>query len=211
MDNRIRVSLTASALFAAFTLTASAQDELPVPADEFVYCATCHGVQLMGNAILKAPRLSGMDAWYVEQQMQSFKKGWRGAHDADLPGMEMQPMAAALTDKQISESAKFVSATRSALPAATISGDVEKGEAIYSNCGTCHGQSGEGNRELRGSQLNVTEDWYLVAQLKNYINGSRGSHPDDRYGRQMRAYAQILTDDDAIADVVSYISTLNDE
>ncbi len=189
----------------------AAEDDLPIPAEEFVYCTTCHGVQLMGNAILEAPRLSGMDAWYVEQQMQSFKMRWRGTHQSDLAGMDMQPMAAALTDRQISDAAKFVSTTRSASPTTTISGDVKKGKTIYNSCGVCHGQSGEGNEALRGPQLNVTDDWYLVTQLTNYMNGSRGNHPDDTYGRQMRGYAQILNDDDAIADVVSYISTLNDK
>lgn len=200
--------MLAAVLLGLGSTMAAAEDELPIPADEFVYCTTCHGIQLMGNPIIKAPRLSGMDAWYVESQLQLFKKGRRGAHDADLIGMDMQPMAAALTDEQVSEAAKFVSATRSAAPARTVSGDIDKGRAIYRGCGACHGQSGEGNRALRGPQLNVTDDWYLVTQLQNYMNGSRGSHPDDTYGMQMRASVQILTDEDAIMDVVSYISTL---
>lgn len=210
MGNGFRVSFTASALFAAFTLTANAQDELPVPADAFVYCTTCHGVQLMGNAVLKAPRLSGMDAWYIEQEMQSFKKGWRGTHEGDTIGMEMQPMAAALSDKQISEVAEYVSATRSALPATTVSGDVEKGRAIYRTCDACHGRSAEGNLALGSPALTVTEDWYLVTQLKKFKDGNLGSHSEDMYGMQMRDAAQLLTDDDAIIDVVSYILTLQE-
>jgi cytochrome c553 len=89
---------------------------------------------------------------------------------------------------------------------------VDKGKALYRRgCSACHGRSGEGNRALGGPQLNVANDWYLVTQLKNYISGSRGSHPDDAYGIQMRSAAQLLTDDDAVMAVVSYISTLNDK
>ena len=41
--------------------------------------------------------LSGEDAEYVERQLHAFKKGWRGRHERDLNGMEMRPMAEALS------------------------------------------------------------------------------------------------------------------
>jgi cytochrome c553 len=47
--------------------------------------------------------------------------------------------------------------------------------------------------------------------LKNFKNGSRGSNPGDIYGMQMRASAQLLADDQAIMDVVNYITTLQQE
>jgi cytochrome c oxidase subunit 2 len=69
---------------------------------------------------------------------------------------------------------------------------------------------GKGNEALRSPNLTVTNDWYNVIQLKNYVAGSRGSAPGDMFGAQMRTSAQILTDDEAILDVVSYINTLQD-
>jgi cytochrome c553 len=192
-----------------FLGSAWAQDDLPIPADEFVYCTVCHGVQLMGNAIIRAPRLSGMEDWYVEQQLNNFKKGLRGAHGGDVLGYEMQPMAAALASEQISEAAAFVNATRSPAPERTVTGDIEKGKAYFSTCSACHGPDGSGNEALASPDLRITNDWYVVQQLKNFKAGSRGSHPGDDYGMQMRASAQLLTDDEAIRDVVSYISTLN--
>ena len=48
----------------------------------------------------------------------------------------------------------------------------------------------------------------MVEQLRKYRDGSRGSHPQDAYGGQMRAAAQILGDDEAVHDVVAYINTL---
>lgn len=185
-----------------------ADEELPVPAPDYIYCTVCHGVQLMGNQIIKAPRLSGMETWYVEQQLKNFKNGLRGRHDQDPYGYEMQPMAAALSDEQIAEVAIFVNATRSPAPPVTVTGDVEKGKIAYTACAACHGADGEGNEALRSPNLTVMNDWYILTQLKNYKNGSRGSQPGDTYGMQMRAAVQLLADDAAMADVVGYISTL---
>lgn len=184
-----------------------ADDELPIPADEYVYCTVCHGVQLMGNSVIRAPRLSEMEDWYVERQLQSFKKGWRGTHDADKAGIEMQPMAAALSDEQITEATSFVVKTRSDPPTETVRGGISRGRHLYTTCAACHGDEGQGNEALGGPALTNVNDWYLVTQLRNFKNGSRGAHPDDAYGNQMRAAAQILADDEAISDVVSYIAT----
>ncbi len=188
-----------------------AEDELPIPADDYVYCTVCHGVQLMGNSVIKAPRLSQMEGWYVERQLQAFKNGWRGTHEADKAGIEMQPMAAALSADQIAGATSFVTETRSDVPPDTLRGDTSRGENHYATCAACHGAEGQGNEALGGPALTGVNDWYLVTQLQNYKNGSRGAHPDDSYGNQMRAAAQILADDQAINDVVSYITTLKND
>ncbi len=199
--------LTAVAMLALTSLV-RAEEELPIPADEFVYCTVCHGVQMMGNSIIKAPRLSGMERWYVESQLRAFKKGWRGKHERDVVGMEMQPMAAALTEAQIKEVSAFVAATRSDHPPETINGDADRGKAHYSTCAACHGVNGEGNIALGSPALTGQNDWYLVRQLKYFRDGARGGQPGDTYGMQMRASAGLLSDDEAILDVVKYISTL---
>lgn len=189
----------------------STAKDLPILPDEYVYCTVCHGVQLMGNPILRAPRLSGMESWYVENQLRAFRKGWRGEHESDVDGMEMRPMAAALTDEQIGEVAAFVTATRSEPPPDTIEGDAVRGEALYATCAACHGARGEGNVALGSPALTGLNDWYLVTQLRNFRDGIRGSQPGDVYGAQMRASVGMLADDQAIRDVVEYISTLNDQ
>ncbi len=209
-NGRLRTLLAILLVFTE-TALAVADDELPIPADEYVYCTVCHGVQLMGNPIIRAPRLSGMDSWYVENQLRAFKKGWRGKHEMDLIGMEMQPMAAALTDEQIKEVSAFVAATRSDAPPGTIDGDADKGRAYYSTCAACHGVRGEGNIALGSPTLTGINDWYLVTQIRNFRDGTRGSHAGDTYGMQMRASARLLSDDEAIQDVVTYISTLQDQ
>lgn len=180
-----------------------------IPPDSLNYCTTCHGVQMMGNETLKAPRLSAMPAWYVERQLLGFSKGWRGTHADDAEGLEMRPMAAALNDDGIRAAAEFVAATRSAPAERTLPGDPDGGALFYSTCSTCHGEQGEGNRQFGSPPLAGLNDWYLVAQLRKFRAGLRGAHPDDATGLQMKAATDILPDDAAIADVVAYITTLS--
>lgn len=202
------LKIVGAVFLCTLSFQASAEDQYPVAADEFVYCTVCHGAQLMGNAVIRAPRLSHMETWYAERQLQSFKTGLRGTHTDDKIGMEMQPMAAALTDAQIAAVAGFVNATISAPPPDTISGDVAKGKLHYATCAACHGLNGEGNQSLGGPSLQVVNDWYMVEQLNKFRDGSRGAHPEDTFGGQMRAAAQILTSDQAVVDVVAYINSL---
>ena len=188
--------------------SASAKDPVVAP-EELVFCTVCHGVQLMGNPIIRAPRLSGLSSWYVEKQLHAFKDGWRGVHEADLVGMEMQPMAAALTDKQIKQAASFVVATDSPMPERTLDGNPSAGRALYATCSACHGNQAEGNEALGSPALAGLNDWYLREQLQKFQSGARGSHPADVTGQQMRAAMQVLGDETAIDDVVAYIAILS--
>jgi cytochrome c oxidase subunit 2 len=185
-----------------------AEDAPLIPPDKFVYCTVCHGVQMRGNLSIEAPRLSGMDAGYIERQLRAFKNGWRGTHDNDLAGMEMRPMAAILSDEEIAAAARYVSTVTSERPTPTIEGDTDRGRALYAPCAACHGANAEGVNAMGAPALDGLNDWYLATQLVNFRNGTRGSHADDSYGAQMRAATAVLPDDAAIRDVVSYISTL---
>jgi len=194
-----------------FALPAIAADEPVIPDDKFVYCTVCHGVQVGGNRIIAAPRLSDLSAWYVERQLQGFKKGWRGVHEDDAGGHEMRPMAAILTDAEIAEAAQYVEAVNSPLPEATIDGNAERGKALYGSCIACHGVNGAGNKTLFSPALAGLNDWYVVSQLTKFKAGIRGNHADDIYGQQMRAAAGLLPDEQAIRDVARYISTLSNQ
>ena len=93
----------------------------------------------------------------------------------------------------------------------TVEGDAENGRRHYSTCAACHGVQAEGNIALGSPALTGLNDWYLVTQLEHFKDGTRGSQPGDTYGAQMRASAGLLQDEQAIRDVVAYISTLGDE
>lgn len=186
---------------------AAAAEEPVIPPDNLVYCTVCHGVQLKGNHVIQAPRLSGMAPWYVQRQLLAFSRGWRGTHEEDVYGMEMKPMAP-VAPGAIRDAVDYVAAVDSEAPPATVQGDAERGRAIYATCAACHAADGSGVEALGGPALTIANDWYLVRQLGNFKAGIRGSHPDDTFGAQMRAAAQVLPDDASIRDVVSYINSL---
>lgn len=200
--------LLLAGLCVAFASSSRADDAPVIPPDQFVYCTVCHGVQMKGNRSIEAPRLSGMDAGYIERQLHAFRNGWRGTHGKDIAGMEMRPMAAILSDAEIAAAARYVNSVSSEPPTETVEGDTDRGKELYAPCAACHGTNAEGVKALGGPALIGLNDWYLATQLVNFRDGTRGSHPDDTYGAQMRAAATVLPDDAAIRDVVSYITTL---
>ncbi|AYB35125.1 c-type cytochrome [Chryseolinea soli] len=62
-------------------------------------CGSCHGPGARGNEKMNAPRLNGLDDWYLKNQIAKFKNAIRGAHPADRFGAQMVPMAALLADE----------------------------------------------------------------------------------------------------------------
>ena len=172
------------------------------------YCTTCHGADGGGSEGVQAPRLAGMEPWYLKRQLEHFRAGIRGTHKEDFQGTEMQPMAAKLSDDSIADLVQWVGTWKYMPTPVTIAGNAEAGKALYATCASCHGTSGEGNAALGAPALAGQNDWYLVTQLQNFKAGYRGKDPQDTYGAQMGPMAASLADEAAINNVVSYINTL---
>ncbi|TFZ07144.1 c-type cytochrome [Ramlibacter henchirensis] len=64
----------------------------------YVTCAACHGAEGRGNPATNAPRLQGMDDWYMATQLRNFRDGVRGAHRQDVHGSQMALVAGMLAD-----------------------------------------------------------------------------------------------------------------
>lgn len=176
--------------------------------NEFDYCLLCHGTEANGNYGIRAPKLSGMEPWYLARQLDNFASGARGKITADEPGHEMGPVALRLKNESTLDAAvKFIGALPSRKPVATIQGDAARGKTLYAPCAACHGAKGEGSATLQAPALAARSDWYLAAQLANYRDGLRGADERDTYGAQMRAVSALLPDDKSITDVVAYINT----
>ena len=175
----------------------------------YAVCSACHGAQAEANVALNSPKLSGQEGWYLKRQLNYFKQGVRGAHEDDVFGRQMAPMAATLVDDAAIDNVVAYIMTLPDNPApATVNGDSTKGRKLYVTCGACHGHEGQGIWALNAPRLAGMSDWYLVTQLKNFKQGIRGAHPDDLYGSQMAMMSRILGDDQAINDLVAYINTL---
>jgi len=63
-------------------------------------CGSCHGPGAKGNEKMNAPRLNGLDDWYLTRQISQFRNSKRGAHPADKFGAQMVPMVSLLADEQ---------------------------------------------------------------------------------------------------------------
>jgi len=177
--------------------------------NEFDYCLLCHGSNANGNYGIRAPKISGMEPWYLARQLENFAAGARGTAAEDESGHEMGPVGMRLkAEGSIDAAVSFIGKLESKRPAATLTGDVAHGKKLYETCVGCHGARGEGNEKLNSPALAARSDWYLVTQLTNYRKGLRGADERDAYGAQMRAIVATLPDEKAITDVVAYINTL---
>ena len=181
-------------------------------------CASCHGADAQGNPRIDAPVLAGLSAAYLERQIDGFRQGWRGDHPDDLEGREMRPMTDGFADADLAALAGWLASLPLPAPAGAAAGGVEataapqgdpsRGGTLYAACAVCHGRSGEGNDALGAPRLAGQASWYTSRQVRKFIDGVRGSHPDDTSGASMRTSVADLEPGD-VADVVAWIETLS--
>ena len=144
-------------------------------------------------------------------QLQKLKDGVRGGTGASDTAIQMAGMAATLADDQAQRDvASYIVSLNGVVSPVSVAGDLKLGRDYYNQfCGACHGATAQGNEALNSPPLAGSDDWYLVAQLHAFRDGNRGTDPQDRTGRQMRAMAGVLPTDQAIADVVAYIRSMD--
>jgi cytochrome c553 len=185
----------------------SAQDG----ATKSAVCTACHGAN--GNSTnAEWPVLAGQNAAYIDQQLKLFRAGVRN-------NPVMMPMAAALSDKDISDLAVYFSAQ------VPTGGEADPsywkaGEALYRGgdvtrnipaCVACHGPVGRGNVAAGYPALRAQHSVYTVKQLTDYSSGARyGGATADKdkqpgpNSAMMATIAKRLTPED-IRNVASYI------
>ncbi len=62
----------------------------------YATCSACHGDTGAGNQDLKAPRIAGVDDWYLATELRKFRSGVRGTSPKDTGGRLMRPMTRGL-------------------------------------------------------------------------------------------------------------------
>lgn len=177
---------------------------------QYAVCASCHGQQGEGLQALNAPKLNGLQPWYIERQIKYYQEGVRGAHPDDVYGRQMAPMANMLsTDDAIRNVAAYISQLPETNAPDTVSGDASRGMSIYNaNCAACHGEDGRGSWATDAPNLVGMSDWYAVTQLNNFRAEIRGAHSDDDYGEQMVSFATAMRNPQQVNDVISYLNSL---
>ncbi|QFU25082.1 c-type cytochrome [Shewanella eurypsychrophilus] len=181
----------------------------------YASCAVCHGNNAQGNETLNAPMLAGQSAWYLTRQLHYYQNKIRGSNQQDTYGQQMSAMANTLVD---AKAIKDVTAYIASLPAlaifpASVNNDslarsIESGQRLFTNCAYCHGDNAEGRFALNAPRLAGQHAWYLKRQLQHYRASIRGSHREDIYGSQMLLMSRLLQNEQAIDDVIAYISRL---
>ncbi len=196
--------------FACLVLALSAFAQGADPAAgkaSYTTCIACHGADATGNPALNAPALAGQSADYLARQITHYQSGLRGADARDTLGRQMQGMAATLAGP---EAVANVAAYIAGLPAGDGGDagdhDTRNGEVQYNAaCGACHGARAGGNPSLNAPNLATLDETYLRRQYANFQQGIRGSHPDDKYGRQMQMMSSMLATEKDLDDVIGYI------
>jgi cytochrome c553 len=198
-------------LLAAAPLPASAENVGERAEQLFQLCVQCHGTDAGGNPLALAPAIAGMDEWYVKAQLTKFRSGLRGKHPDDIGGMRMRPMAMSLMkDEDVATISAYIASLPRVHPAPTVEGgDAARGQALYAPCMACHGPDGAGIQQVDGAPLRASSDWYLLKQLANFRAGIRGTNPADPAAMRMRPMSMVLVDEQAMRDVIAYITTLS--
>jgi cytochrome c oxidase subunit II len=65
----------------------------------YATCGVCHGDTGAGNQDLGAPRIAGVDDWYLATELRKFRSGVRGTDPKDREGRLMRPMARTLANE----------------------------------------------------------------------------------------------------------------
>jgi cytochrome c553 len=168
-------------------------------------CDTCHGATGMGDADLVTPRLAGMSASYLEQQLIDFQKGTR-------TNPVMAVMAKGLTPEECSLVARYYAALPVVARPVQDKPDpvlLERGQRIAEDglwskgvpaCYRCHGPDGAGVPPNFPAIVDQPRT-YVVAQLQAWQQGARSTDPLGL----MKAVASRLTpaEIDAVATWLS--------
>lgn len=73
-------------------------------------CGSCHGPGGKGNQALNAPKLAGLNDWYIVHQLNNFRSGKRGYHADDKLGKQMKMMSGIIpSDQAIKDIATYLS------------------------------------------------------------------------------------------------------
>ncbi|GJM43946.1 MAG: hypothetical protein DHS20C21_07880 [Gemmatimonadota bacterium] len=208
---------------------ASEADEDPVDLDESLYdpenaldimeiCAGCHGEYGEGGGDGTYPRLAGLPARYLADELRAFKAREREnipmypfATERELPeadvrdislylsGIELLSQMPALPDSV--EAYERLQIAKRVFNVPRREGDVPNGEAVYRQyCRLCHGKAGEGRTRTPPLAGQYTD--YLRLQVEKFLKG-------ERFHKNVPKYLEPLSEQDW-NDLYAYLAQLDD-
>lgn len=193
-------------------------------------CAGCHGEFGEGTSDGEYPRLAGLDAAYLAQQLRNFKTRDRlnipmtpYTTERELPEEDVVLIAAYLSQidlptklPPIDEEKEFdalarLKASGRVINVARYPGNIEKGRQFYQKeCAGCHGEAGQGQAAQGKANMNIPQlagqySVYIARQIKNFRTGER-LHDDPRDADIFKSFS-----DAEIDDMLAYLSILDDD
>ncbi|MDN5926007.1 MAG: c-type cytochrome [Hyphomicrobiales bacterium] len=171
-------------------------------------CTACHGASGEGQPDAGFPRLAGLNATYMEEQIKSFKEGTRKDDT-------MTPIAKALPEADRKAVAAYVSDLTSSLAPSEEKPDkdsIAKGAELAAHgdwpqglagCNQCHGPGGIGVGTVF-PKLAGQSAAYIEKQLNDWKAGSRTNDP-----LALMAGVAKKLDDDQIKAVAAYYASRN--
>ena len=193
-------------------------------------CAGCHGEFGEGTSDGEYPRLAGLDAAYIAQQLRNFKARDRlnipmtpYTTERELPEEDVVLIAAYLSQidlptklPPIDEEKEFdalarLKASGRVMNVARYPGNIEKGRQFYdTECAGCHGEAGQGSAAQGKANMNIPQlagqySIYISRQIEKFRTGER-LHDDPRDADIFKSFS-----DTEIENMLAYLSILDDD
>lgn len=175
-------------------------------------CAACHGLKGEGKDELRTPSIAHQPAYYIRNQLTSFRENRRGNDPSDPQGIMMAAIAKALQPAQLESIAAHVESMPLVIPTVlTVEGaDIKEGRYLFEmRCMECHRYNASGELAFGSPPLYGLQGWYLTAQLTKFKTGHRGAAKGDVNGAKMVFTSSFIENDQMLKDLVGYILSLN--
>ena len=178
----------------------------------YAKCASCHGHNAEGVRAFNSPALANQEDWYMRKQLEDLMSGDRRVHYSDSMGLELMLAAKSLNQSEVEILLSYIKLLPRVKTDQTIFGDLENGKDLFNrHCVECHGIDAKGLLHKQSPNLLGIQDYYIAEQLRMFREGKRGYAKDDSLGQVMREKARVLTEDQQIEDLVTYIHLLQTE
>ena len=145
----------------------------------FDYCLLCHGANANGNYGIRAPKISGMETWYLTRQLENFAAGIRGVPADDAAGHEMRTVGMRLMQENVLPAAvQFIASLESKKPAPTVRATWPR-QAALPGLRRMPWRQGRGQRHAPGAGTGRAFGLVPGDAVANYQRGLRGADPRD--------------------------------
>lgn len=173
-------------------------------------CVGCHGRNFSGLISERSPSLPQFSNWYMQGQLQKYKRDILGYNVEDSDGYAMSSLMKAYSNQQIADMVAYIKTFKIETDLInTLNGDPQNGKIEYQlNCMACHQKNGKGNEQLYAPNLVGLSDAYIFNQLIKYRDEIRGNGNGDKHGKVMQLFAKNLKNEQVMKDIAAYIITL---